>query len=47
MSPGIHIINPLAKIHKLSVRTQEVKEIVDLPSREGLTVRWMYPYCSA
>jgi prohibitin 1 len=39
MSPGIHIINPLAKIHKLSVRTQEVKEIVDLPSREGLTVK--------
>lgn len=39
MSPGIHIINPLARIHKLSVRTQEVKETVDVPSREGLTVK--------
>jgi len=39
LSPGIHVINPLAKIHKMSVRTQEVKETVDLPSREGLTVK--------
>jgi len=39
VAPGIHVINPLAKIHKMSVRTQEVKETVDLPSREGLTVK--------
>ncbi|MBN1102561.1 MAG: prohibitin family protein [Deltaproteobacteria bacterium] len=39
MSPGIHIINPLAKIHRLSVRTQEVKETVDVPSKEGLSVK--------
>jgi regulator of protease activity HflC (stomatin/prohibitin superfamily) len=38
VAPGIHVINPLANIHKMSVRTQEVKETVDLPSREGLTV---------
>jgi regulator of protease activity HflC (stomatin/prohibitin superfamily) len=39
LAPGIHVVNPLAKIHKMSVRTQEVKETVDLPSREGLTVK--------
>jgi len=39
LAPGIHIVNPLAKIHNMSVRTQEVKETVDLPSREGLTVK--------
>jgi len=32
-------VNPLAKIHKYSIRTQEVKETVDVPSREGLTVQ--------
>jgi regulator of protease activity HflC (stomatin/prohibitin superfamily) len=39
LAPGIHIVNPLAKIHNMSVRTQEVKETVDLPSREDLTVK--------
>jgi regulator of protease activity HflC (stomatin/prohibitin superfamily) len=39
VAPGIHVVNPLAKIHKMSVRTQELKETVDLPSREGLTVK--------
>lgn len=39
VAPGIHVVNPLANIHKMSVRTQEVKETVDLPSREGLTVK--------
>jgi len=36
MASGIHLVNPLATIHKVSVRTQEVKETVDVPSREGL-----------
>lgn len=39
VAPGIHVVNPLANIHKMSVRTQEVKETLDLPSREGLTVK--------
>lgn len=38
MAPGIHLVNPLATIHRLSVRTQEVKETVDIPTREGLNV---------
>jgi regulator of protease activity HflC (stomatin/prohibitin superfamily) len=39
LGAGIHLVNPLAKIHKFSVRTQEIKEAVDVPSREGLTVK--------
>jgi regulator of protease activity HflC (stomatin/prohibitin superfamily) len=38
MPSGIHLVNPLAAVHKISVRTQEVKETVDVPSREGLAV---------
>jgi regulator of protease activity HflC (stomatin/prohibitin superfamily) len=32
MTSGIHLVNPLATVHKISVRTQEVKETVDVPS---------------
>jgi regulator of protease activity HflC (stomatin/prohibitin superfamily) len=38
MAAGIHLVNPLATVHKISVRTQELKETVDVPSREGLAV---------
>ena len=33
---GIHFINPLKAVTKLSVRTQEAKEIAEVPSSEGL-----------
>ncbi len=36
---GLHLVNPLARVHKLSVRTQEVKEVLDVPSQEGLVMR--------
>ena len=35
---GFHVINPLYKIVKMSVRTQELTESAVVPSREGLTV---------
>jgi prohibitin 1 len=35
---GIHIINPLKAVTKLSVRTQESKEIAEVPSSEGLLI---------
>lgn len=35
---GIHIINPLLKIHKMSVRTQQLTEEANVPSKEGLIV---------
>lgn len=35
---GLHLVNPLLKIHKLSIRTQEVTEQANVPSKEGLSV---------
>lgn len=35
---GMHIINPLLKIHKMAIRTQEVTEEANVPSKEGLSV---------
>ena len=36
--PGIHMVNPLSKVIKLSVKTIEIKEVVDVPSKEGLNI---------
>src|SRR5260370_35302418 len=33
---GIHLINPLKSVQKLSVQTQSVKEGANVPSNEGL-----------
>ena len=33
---GIHVINPLKAVTKFSVRTQESKEVAEVPSSEGL-----------
>lgn len=35
---GFHIVNPLLRIHKLSIRTQELTEEASVPSKEGLSV---------
>lgn len=39
LKSGINFINPLAKVVKFSVKTQEIKEVMDVPSKEGLTVQ--------
>lgn len=39
LKAGINLVNPLARVHKLSVKTQEVKETMEVPSKEGLTVQ--------
>ncbi len=39
LKAGINMRNPLATIHKFSVKTQEIKETMDVPSKEGLTVQ--------
>lgn len=39
LKAGINMRNPLARIVKLSVKTQEAKEVMDVPSKEGLTVQ--------
>lgn len=36
---GFHIVNPLLKIRDMSVRTQELTEESNVPSKEGLSVR--------
>lgn len=38
LDEGIHLINPLADVHEMSVRTQELKEQASVPSNEGLIV---------
>jgi len=39
LKAGINVVNPLANVHKFSVKTQEIKEVMDVPSKEGLTVQ--------
>ena len=39
LKAGINIINPLARVIKFSVKTEELKETMDVPSKEGLTVQ--------
>jgi prohibitin 1 len=36
LGEGIHVINPLKSVQKLSVQTQSVKETANTPSNEGL-----------
>lgn len=38
LSSGINLVNPLAKVINLSIRTQEDKETMEVPSKEGLNV---------
>lgn len=39
LKSGLNLVNPLARVAKLSVKTQEIKEAMDVPSREGLTMQ--------
>ncbi len=36
LSEGIHIVNPVASVTELSIKTQEIKERAAVPSKEGL-----------
>jgi prohibitin 1 len=36
LGEGIHLVNPLKSVQKLSVQTQSVKESANVPSNEGL-----------
>jgi len=36
---GFHIVNPMLKVRDMSVRTQELTEESNVPSKEGLSVR--------
>ena len=39
LHPGVRLVNPLARVHKMSVRTHEVTETADAPSSEGLVMQ--------
>jgi len=36
LSPGIHVVVPLTRVVRMSVQTQEIKEVAEVPSQEGL-----------
>ena len=36
LPPGIRLVLPLTRVVRISVQTQEIKEVADVPSREGL-----------
>jgi prohibitin 1 len=38
LAAGIHLVNPLLTIHKMSIRTQQLSEEAVVPSKEGLAV---------
>jgi prohibitin 1 len=38
LGEGIHLINPLKSVHKLSIQTQTKKESASVPSNEGLII---------
>ncbi len=38
LKPGVNVRNPFAAVHKFSVKTQETKEVMVVPSKEGLSV---------
>lgn len=39
LKAGINFVNPLARVIKFSIKTQEIKELMDVPSKEGLVVQ--------
>ena len=38
LKPGVSLVNPMAKVEKMSIKTQEIKEVMNVPSEEGLGV---------
>ena len=38
LTPGVHLVFPFTRVVKMSIKTQEVKETAEVPSKEGLTM---------
>ncbi|MEJ2493076.1 MAG: prohibitin family protein [Ignavibacteriaceae bacterium] len=38
LKPGVNLVNPMANVEKMSIKTQELKELMSVPSKEGLGV---------
>ncbi|PIQ08961.1 MAG: membrane protease subunit, stomatin/prohibitin [Ignavibacteriales bacterium CG18_big_fil_WC_8_21_14_2_50_31_20] len=39
LKAGVNLVNPMARIEKFSIKTQEIKEVMSVPSKEGLSVQ--------
>jgi prohibitin 1 len=39
LKAGVNLVNPAARIEKFSIKTQAVKEVMNIPSKEGLDVQ--------
>lgn len=39
LNPGLNLVNPYSKIHIFSIKTEEFKEELKLPTKEGLTMK--------
>lgn len=39
LKPGVNLVNPVANVIKYSFKTQEIKENMNVPSKEGLSVQ--------
>lgn len=38
IKPGVNLVNPMANVVKFDARTQELKEVMNVPSKEGLSI---------
>ena len=39
LKSGVNLVNPFARVINFSIKTRELKEIMDVPSQEGLNVK--------
>jgi len=38
LGPGVHVVFPFTRVVKMSIQTQELKEVAEVPSKEGLVM---------
>src|SRR5438874_1946373 len=38
LKSGIQFVNPMARVIQMSIQTLEIKEVMDVPSKEGMTM---------
>ncbi len=39
LKSGVNFVNPMANVVKFSIKTQEIKEVMTVPSKEGLSIQ--------
>ena len=39
LKSGMHLVNPLARVVPMAIQTQELKEVMEVPSKEGLAMQ--------